>query len=114
MGREALILAIKVLAGGTFVVAFSLLAEVLKPKSFSGLFSAAPSVALASLLVTALDKGPKADELYTAGMIAGSVGMVACCIVAGLATDKLGPIRASAVSWATWLLFAGTAFLVMT
>ena len=114
MAREALVLAIKVLAGGTFVVLFSLIAEVLKPKSFSGLFSAAPSVALASLLLTALDRGPMGDLLYAAGMIAGSVGMIACCVAAGLATRRLGPIGASAVAWATWLVFGTAAYLLLT
>jgi len=39
------------------VVAFALLSDILQPKSFSGLFSAAPSIAMASLLITALASG---------------------------------------------------------
>ena len=50
------LLAVRALAGGSFVVAFALIGEAAHPKSFSGLFSAAPSVALAGLLVTALAK----------------------------------------------------------
>ena len=38
---------IRFLVGGAVVSAFSMLGDVLKPKSFAGLFAAAPSVALA-------------------------------------------------------------------
>ena len=47
--KEIAPLALKALNGGLFVVAFALLAEMLKPKRFSGLFSAAPSIALGCL-----------------------------------------------------------------
>jgi hypothetical protein len=36
--------------GGIIVSAFSILGDLLKPRSFAGLFSAAPSVALATLV----------------------------------------------------------------
>jgi hypothetical protein len=36
-------------AGGLIVSAFAVLGDVLRPKSFAGLFGAAPSVALATL-----------------------------------------------------------------
>lgn len=39
-------LLIRGLVGGLFVSSFALLADVLTPKSFAGLFGAAPSVAL--------------------------------------------------------------------
>ena len=41
-------MAFKVVIGGLAVVAFSLLGQAGHPKRFSGLFAAAPSVALAS------------------------------------------------------------------
>jgi hypothetical protein len=40
---------IRFLAGGLVVSAFAVLGDVLRPKSFAGLFGAAPSVALATL-----------------------------------------------------------------
>jgi hypothetical protein len=40
---------VRFIAGGAIVLAFACLADVLRPKSFAGLFSAAPSVALATL-----------------------------------------------------------------
>ena len=44
------------LAGGILVCLFALISEVCKPKQFAGLFSAAPSVLLAGLVLTLLFK----------------------------------------------------------
>ena len=59
--------------GGIIVSAFSIQGDLLKPRSFAGLFSAAPSVALATLTLTILTDG----KLYAAregrSMIAGAV-----------------------------------------
>ena len=46
--RDVLLLLVRVVAGGVLVVAFAMLADMLKPKMFAGLFGAAPSVATAS------------------------------------------------------------------
>ena len=43
------------------MAAFAVLGDTLKPKMFAGLFSAAPSVAMVSLLVTGLATGPHLD-----------------------------------------------------
>ncbi len=50
--NDIVLLVVRVLAGGTLVVAFAMISDAVKPKMFSGLFSGAPSVATASLLVT--------------------------------------------------------------
>jgi hypothetical protein len=55
-------LLIRALAGGAIVSAFAILGDVLRPKSFAGLFGAAPSVALASLAITFRTH----DEAYVA------------------------------------------------
>jgi Protein of unknown function (DUF3147) len=47
----------QVIIGGLFVSAFAVLGDSLKPKSFAGLFGAAPSVALATLLLTIRSQG---------------------------------------------------------
>ena len=44
-----LILAIKALVGGTVVLAFAAIGELLRPRGLAGMFAAAPSVALAGL-----------------------------------------------------------------
>ena len=43
--------------GGAIVSAFAIIGDVLKPKSFAGLFGAAPSVALATLAMTVVSDG---------------------------------------------------------
>jgi uncharacterized protein DUF3147 len=40
---------VRFLIGGVAVSAFAVLGDLLKPKSFAGLFGAAPSIALAAL-----------------------------------------------------------------
>ena len=39
---------LRFVVGGVVVSAFSMLGDILRPKSFAGLFAAAPSVALAT------------------------------------------------------------------
>ena len=62
--------------GGLVVSSFAVLGDTLKPKSFAGLFSAAPSVALATIGLTVSQHGP----LYTANeansMMYGAVAFV--------------------------------------
>jgi hypothetical protein len=43
--------------GGVVISSFALLGDLLKPKSFAGLFGAAPSVALAALGLTVAGEG---------------------------------------------------------
>ena len=63
----------RVLAGGTVVSAFALLGDALKPKSFAGLFGAAPSVAIATLMLTVSAEGKKYASLEAKSMIFGAV-----------------------------------------
>jgi Protein of unknown function (DUF3147) len=48
---------LRFLAGGIAVSAFAALSDTLRPRSFAGLFGAAPSIALATLLITLSQKG---------------------------------------------------------
>jgi uncharacterized membrane protein (GlpM family) len=104
--HDVAILAIKAVAGGSLVVAFALLSEALSPKRFAGLFSAAPSVALASLTVTLLDKGSHEAREGGVGMLAGSAGMIAyaACVIPLL--RRLNAAPAAAVALAGWLTVA--------
>lgn len=54
---------------------FALLSDLLKPKTFAGLFGAAPSVALASLGLTVMHEGSKAASLESRSMIMGAVAL---------------------------------------
>jgi Protein of unknown function (DUF3147) len=78
------------IAGGVGVVAFALIAETLKPKDFAGVFSAAPSIALASLVVTVITVGSAAAARSADGMVAGALGMLLFCALAVLAVRRQG------------------------
>jgi hypothetical protein len=61
------------LIGGIVVCAFAAIGDVLKPKSFAGLFGGAPSVALATLYLTISSQGQIYAATETRSMIAGAV-----------------------------------------
>jgi hypothetical protein len=63
------------LIGGAVVSSFSALGDILKPKSFAGLFGAAPSVALATLALTISTDGPSYAATEARSMIAGALAM---------------------------------------
>jgi hypothetical protein len=67
-------LAFRFLIGGFIVSLFSALGDVLKPKSFAGLFGAAPSVALATLSLTIMSEGAIYAATEARSMIAGAIG----------------------------------------
>ena len=104
--EEFVQLATKTMAGGALVVAFALVGEAAHPKRFSGLFSSAPAVVLASLIVLVVAKGTHDARSASLGMIAGSVGMVACCVVAVWLVPRMHVVVASALVWGTWLAVA--------
>jgi hypothetical protein len=100
------------MAGGAFVVLFAFVSDVLRPKTFAGIFSAAPSVAMAGLVITALGDGGGKAATYATGMIGGAVAMVACCIAATFVVKRFGAVAGSALAWLVWLAVAGVVFLI--
>jgi hypothetical protein len=60
---------LRFLAGGIAVSAFAALGDSLRPKSFAGLFAAAPSIALSTLLITLSQKGAPFVALEGRSMI---------------------------------------------
>jgi hypothetical protein len=108
--KDIALLLIRVLAGGSLVVAFAMLGDMLKPKMFAGLFGAAPSVATASLLVSGLAMGASKDEKYATGMIAGAIGLVAYSAAAAVAVKHLGAVTGSIVAWVAWLVPAAAVY----
>lgn len=99
---EVALLAARAVAGGLLVVAFAAFSDMLKPKMFAGLFSAAPSVATASLLITGLASGPARAHRYALGMIVGAVGLVFFSAAAAMLVKRLGAIAGSALAWVAW------------
>jgi hypothetical protein len=109
---ELPLLAFRALVGGIFVAAFALFSDILKPRMFAGLFGAAPSVALASLFITATLKGSATAELFATGMIAGAVAMVVYCAMATILVARIGALWGSVLSWSGWAATAGALYLV--
>jgi uncharacterized membrane protein (GlpM family) len=66
---------VRFLVGGIVVSAFSMLGDMLRPKSFAGLFGAAPSVALATLGIAVYTQGAGYAARQTWAMTAGAVAL---------------------------------------
>ena len=65
---------IRFLIGGTVVSTFATMGDLFKPKSFAGLFGAAPAVALATLTLTVSTQGDAYAATESRSMIAGAIG----------------------------------------
>lgn len=59
------------------VSVFSLISDLLKPKTFAGLFGAAPSVALATLVLTVMKEGKEYAAIEGRSMILGGIALFA-------------------------------------
>jgi len=66
----------RVFLGGAFVSAFAIIGDALKPKRFAGLFGAAPSIALATLALTAVAQGKTYAATEARSMIGGAVALL--------------------------------------
>ena len=61
------------LIGGTLVSAFAFVGDAVRPKSFAGLFGAAPSIALATLGLTVATEGRGYASIEGRSMIARAI-----------------------------------------
>ena len=68
---------LRFLAGGIAVSALAALGDTLRPKSFAGLFGAAPSIAVATLLITLSQKGAPFAAVEGRSMILGAFALAA-------------------------------------
>ncbi|MFZ0198242.1 MAG: DUF3147 family protein [Candidatus Sulfotelmatobacter sp.] len=71
----------RVIVGGAVVSAFALLGELLKPKSFAGLFGAAPSISLATLALTIAKEGKTYASIEARSMVLGSIAFIFYAVV---------------------------------
>jgi hypothetical protein len=94
-------LIIRFVVGGAVVSLFSILGDILRPKSFAGLFGAAPSIALATLSLTVAKQGRAYAAVESRSM---AVGAVAFFVYAFLASWILMRYRFSALGTAVALL----------
>ena len=102
---------IRFLVGGAVVSAFAMLGDLLRPKSFAGMFGAAPSVALATLGIAVYQHGAGYAAVQTQAMIALAIYSVVVCQL--LVRAKLRAVTATLLSLVVWLI-AALGLLIVT
>ena len=110
-------LVIRFLVGGVVVSFFAALGDVLRPKSFAGLFSAAPSVALATLALTIHKNGKAYAAQEAKTMLLGAAAFLLYVALVSFILRRYKPgafIAASAllpvwfaVSVGSWMILSG-------
>jgi hypothetical protein len=107
------VLLLKGLAGGTFVVLFALIGSTVRPKRFAGLFSAAPSVATASLLIAAYSAGVREIKPDAQALIVGAVAMVAAALLGLPLLGRLSALRTTFCITGFWVGVAALGYAVV-
>lgn len=113
MTRDLIVIVVKALLGGTIVSAFAVVGHVLRPKWFAGLFGAAPSVAIASLAVTVLDKGRHDASLAAYGMLFGAAGFVAYSVTVRPLLSRYHAAVAASLGCVVWVAVAVGSYLAV-
>lgn len=99
---------IRFIVGGLFVTMFAVVGDLFKPKTFAGLFGAAPSVALASLTIT-LHKHPKNyAALEARSMILGAAALFVYCVLVTwlLKRDRFRALTGTSSALVAWFITA--------
>jgi hypothetical protein len=96
---------IRFLLGGVIVSAFAVLGDVLRPKSFAGLFGAAPSVALVTLGIAVVRHDAAYASTQSSAMVSGAValafyGVVVCHLLMHV---RMRALPATVLGVAAWL-----------
>ena len=102
-------LIIRFFIGGVVVSLFALLGDILRPKSFAGLFGAAPSIALATIGLTIAKSGPLYAATEARSMMLGATAffVYASCVCWVLMRYKPATLLATIGLLPIW---AGTSF----
>jgi uncharacterized membrane protein (GlpM family) len=106
----------RIIVGGSVVCVFALIGELLKPKSFAGLFGAAPSVSLATLTLTVMKEGKAYASLEGRSMILGSIAFIvyAAIISRWMIRRRMQVLTATTLGVGIWLVCAfGLWFVVL-
>jgi Protein of unknown function (DUF3147) len=106
---------IRFLLGGVVVSAFAMLGDVLKPKSFAGLFGAAPSVALATLGIAIYQHGASYAAVQAGSMMAGAVALAVYSVIVCqlLVRAQVRSLPATLMSLVVWFAAAFGLWLVV-
>jgi len=98
-------LILRFLIGGAIVSAFALLGDLFEPKSFAGIFGAAPSVALATLALTITAKGKDYAATELRSTIIGAFAFLVYAYFVGrlLLKQKLSTFPVCTMLIVVWL-----------
>lgn len=101
-------LVFRFLAGGLIVSLFASLGDVLKPKSFAGLFGAAPSVGLATLALTVAADGKTYASIEARSMAAAALALLGytCSSCRLMMRFRWRAFPASVATLAVWMAIA--------
>jgi hypothetical protein len=107
---------LRFLIGGTVVSVFAILGDMVKPESLGGVFAAAPTIALATLVLTMHKHGGVYVATEARSMVAGAVAFFAyACVVSLVLMHKRPKALTAAIAllplwfataaglWAVWL-----------
>ena len=102
-------LVVRFVLGGAIVTAFAVLGELVSPKTLSGIFGAAPSVAIATLALAFHKHVPSTIATEARAMLIGCAGMLAYCFACVRAAAlRRVPVWLGAL--AAWLVWGAVAF----
>jgi hypothetical protein len=101
-------LLVRFVLGGAIVSVFAVVGSMFKPKTFAGLFGAAPSVGIASLALSFHHQGSSYAATEAKAMVCGTLAMlVYCAACVALARRSGVPVWAAAgAAWLTWFAVA--------
>ena len=96
---------VRFVAGGIIVSIFAVLGDLLRPKSFAGLFGAAPSVALATLTLAFWKEGSAYVATEGRSMVLGSLALTLYSIIVCqlMVRARASALTASTCAMIVWL-----------
>ncbi len=108
-------LVIRFVIGGVVVSLFSLISDLFKPKTFAGLFGAAPSIALATLLLTVHKQGKDFAATEAHSMVIGAIALFfyAVALSYALLRFKFPAFSVSLTALGFWMGVASGLWYVM-
>jgi hypothetical protein len=107
---------IRFLIGGTAVSLFAMIGDALRPKSFAGIFGAAPSIALATLVLTAHSHDFAYAATEARSMIIGATAFIIYAYVSSrvMWSSMRSPAQVTLSGLALWLAAALVGWLLLT
>lgn len=99
---------IRFLVGGSLVSLFAIIGDIVRPKSFAGLFGAAPSVALATLGIAWFQHGGAYAGIQANAMMFGGVALTCYSVIVCQMLMRLrtGALTATLVALPAWFVAA--------